>query len=913
MPQTEGIGMRDRRKGEVTELERALGAEVNGDTLFDDATRAVYSTDASNYRHVPAGVVLPRTAEAAAAAVRVADAHGVPVVSRGAGTSVAGNACGTGLVLDFSKYCNKILHIDPENRLARVEPGVVLDDLQAAAAPHGLMFGPDPSTHSRCTLGGMIGNNACGAHSLAWGKTVDNVESLDVLLADGTRLELGQTPRNRLDQLMAEPGRSGALHRELAALRDDLLEAIRTEFPHLPRRVSGYNLDQLLQENDCHVARALVGSEGTCAVVLGATVRLVRPPNRRVLVVLGFSDDYAAADHVGPIRDLNVLAIEGIDANLVDVVRRNKPGSPALAHLPEGRSWLLVEVGGDGESEAESAAQRVVATMETSCSAVIVSDPARARALWRVREEGVGLATRTTAGRPAVSGWEDAAVPPENLGAYLREFDQLLARYGRRGITYGHYGDGCVHVRIDFDLRDPAEVRAYRDVLGEAAELVVAHGGSLSGEHGDGQARSELLSTMYSDPVLGGFRRFKSAFDPRGRLNPGRIVDPLPLDADLRMLVAPPRIPSRTELALPEDGADLAVASQRCVGVGKCLNRSGGVMCPSYRATGEERYSTRGRSRLLFEMVNGEVVTGGWRSQETREALDLCLSCKGCKTDCPAGVDMATYKAEFLHHHYAGRPRPLTHYSMGFLPVWLAVAGIAPSLVNRMSTSRLEPLLKRLAGIAPERALPPLASRRPRSWQKRSGQSSGQSRVLLFPDTFTKYFEPAIGRDAVRVLEELGYFAEVPRTPLCCGLTWFSTGQLGIARHVLRRTARQLRRWTSADVPVVGLEPSCTAFLRCDARELAPGDPDVRSLSESTMTFAQTIAPALRAWDSVVRQGSALVQYHCHQYADLDVDADRQVLEAVATPVVLDSGCCGLAGNSVSNEAITKCPAPARS
>jgi len=824
----------------VSELSDRLRAEVSGDVLTDSSSRAVYSTDASNFRHVPAVVVRPRTVDDVLAAVALAVEHGVPVTNRGAGTSIAGNSAGPGVVLDFARYLDRVVEVDPDRRLAVVQPGVVLDRLNAAAAPHGLLFGPDPSTHSRCTLGGMIGNNACGAHSVAWGKTSENVEALDVLLPDGTRFDTRTPPALKLPDV--DPA----------------------WFPTLGRRVSGYALDALPD-----LTRALVGTEGTCVTVLGATVRLVEAPEQRVLAVLGFANTYDAADNVMALREYDVLALEGIDAGMVAVVRQRTPDSPALALLPPGASWLYVEC------RDEETAQRVASIAPNS---VVVTSPARQRLLWRIREDGAGLATRMADGTEAWSGWEDAAVPPERLGKYLREFDALLAGHGRRGLTYGHYGEGCVHVRIDFDFAS-----GYRAFLEEAADLVVSHGGSISGEHGDGQARSELLSRMYPPEALTAFGRFKAAFDPRNLMNPGRIVDPAPLDADLRVLVAPARIPTRTALALHADGGDMAAATRRCVGVGKCLNHSGGVMCPSYRVTREEQHSTRGRARLLFEMLNGDVVKDGWKSTEVRDALDLCLGCKGCKRDCPVDVDMATYKAEFLHQHYKGRVRPVAHYSMGWLPLWLRLG-----LVNRL-TSRFP----RLAGLAPERRMPVVAKRSFRA-TFRAGKTDGP-KALLFTDTFTNHFEPSIGHDAAAVLTHLGQRVEIPSRTVCCGLTWLSTGQLGIARRVLRRTARILRKHTRAGVPVVGLEPSCTAFLRGDALELAGDDPNVVALAAATRTFAEHVAPSL---DEVPGDGKAVVQTHCHQYAELGFDADRELLaKSGVAAEVLDAGCCGLAGN----------------
>ena len=882
--------------GIASTLAGELREAVRGDVRFDAGTRAVYSTDASNYRAVPIGVVIPRSTDDVLAALDVCRRHDVPVLPRGAATSIAGQTCNVAVVIDFARHLDGVLDIDPERATAHVRPGVVLDSLQAAAGRHGLAFGPDPSTHSRCTLGGMIGNNACGSHSVAWGKTVDNVESLDVVLYDGTRLTVGATDDDRLARLCARDDRIGRLYRELRDLRDDNAELIRRSFPRIDRRVSGYNLDHLLPENGFQLARTLVGTEGTCATILGATVRLVRPPRARALAVLGFADHYAAADNVVDVLGLDPLTVEGIDAGLVAAFRTKNPRSRAADLLPPGKGWLLVETGGDTPAEAADRAREVTAAMAPhGASGVVLTSARERRALWRVREEGAGTATRLADGTEAWSGWEDAAVPPQHLGAYLREFDRLMREHHRRGVVYGHFGDGCLHVRIDFDLHSAQGVAGYRRFLEDAADLVVAHGGSLSGEHGDGQARAELLSRMFPPEIIDAFSRFKAAFDPEDRMNPGKIVRPARLDDDLRLRIAPATIPTRARLALEADNGDLAAASRRCAGVGKCLNASGGVMCPSYRATREERHSTRGRARLLFELLHGDVITDGWRSAEVRDALDLCLSCKGCKSDCPVNVDMASYKAEFLSRHYQGRVRPASHYSMGYLPLWLALGAGMPRLVNRVTGGPAGPLLKRLGGIAAERRIPALA---PRSFQASRPGRPEAADVLLWPDTFTNHFDPGVAHDAVAVLETLGLVVAVPRQRVCCGLTWLSTGQLGVARRVLRRTLRVLEPALDRGMPIVGLEPSCTAFLRSDAAELLPDSASARRLASSVRTFAEVLDEHRDRWTVRHPGQRAMVQVHCHQHADLGFDADRRVLDGLGvTAQVLDSGCCGLAGN----------------
>ncbi|MGQ0846169.1 MAG: FAD-binding and (Fe-S)-binding domain-containing protein [Sporichthyaceae bacterium] len=860
----------------MRDLLEDLRAAVPGGVEADRRRRAEYSSDASNYRHVPRAVVFPANADDVAAAVAVAAAHGVPVTMRGGGTSVGGSSIGPGVVLDCSRRFNRLLDLDPHARLARVEPGLVLGRLREAAAAHGLTFGPDPSTHSRCTLGGMIGNNACGSHSLAWGRTVDAVESLDVLLADGSRLALnGRPPANErlrvaLDELM---------------VRHD--EAIRTGLGRFGRQASGYGLEHLLPERGPHWGRALVGAEGTCAVVLGATVRLVAPPAARSLLVLGCPDLADAADAVPAIRALRPLTCEGIDTHLL-------PPGADRGGLPRGEGWLLVEFGGAGQAEADAAARAAAAALRGEFpDSAVVHDPAERAAIWRIREDGAGLATRTS--RPdggttaAWPGWEDAAVPVERLGSYVRGFRELMNRHGRRGVLYGHFGDGCLHVRIDFDLASKAGVAAYRSFVEEGADLVAAHGGSCSGEHGDGQARSELLARTHPPQLLTAFAEFQRAFDPGRVLNPGLLVQPRALDADLRL--DRPRRSLPVLFSYPGDAGDFDGAVHRCVGVGRCRSAAGGVMCPSFRATGDEKDSTRGRARVLQEMVRGELIEDGWRSTEVRDALDLCLSCKGCKRDCPVGVDLATYKAEFLHHHYRGRLRPVGHYSLGWLPVWARLAAQAPAAANALAK---RPTVRRAGGVALERTLP-LFSAGP-DLPAVAGPVDGP-RVALWIDTFTAAFAPHLARAGLEVLAAAGLRAQVVAGRPCCGMTWIHSGQLGIARRVLRRTVAALAPLAAAGVPVVGLEPSCTAALRSDLPALLDGA-QAKAVGAAVLSVAEALARYAPDWrPAAPPAGPVLAQVHCHQHAEGGYSADAALLRTYGVDLrVLDTGCCGLAG-----------------
>ena len=866
---------------EPRDLAAALVRAGVGEAEFGNRRRAEYSSDASNYRVVPTVVAYPRDVDEVQSAVSVAVERGVPVTTRGGGTSTAGNSVGSGVVLDLSRHLNRVLAIDPDARTAVVEPGAMLDTITAAGAPHGLRYGPDPSTHARASIGGSIGNNACGPRALKYGRTAENVVALDLLTAGGARFD---TARSVPADLQA--GLDAVVRANLAV--------IRTEFGRFKRQVSGYSLEHLLPENGNHLSRFLVGTEGTLGVTLGATVRLVESPKAVALCVLGYPDMAEAADAVPGLLPHDMVALEGMDARLVDVVRRRR-GEAAVPDLPRGDGWLFVETAGDTEAEAIAHAEKLVA--DANClDHAVVTGPA-ARALWRIREDGAGLGGRTPAGAPAWPGWEDAAVPPERLGTYLREFQALMADHDLDGLCYGHFGDGCVHVRIDFPFTTAPG--RYREFVLETAKLVGSHGGSMSGEHGDGRARGELLPHMYSAESIRAFGDVKRLFDPRNLLNPGVIVDPAPLDADLRV---PAARPLRTNLAFAyaQDGGDLSTAAHRCVGVGKCradTTAAGGVMCPSYLATRDEKDSTRGRSRVLQELANGSLVNG-YRAEELHESLDLCLSCKGCSSDCPAGVDMATYKAEVLHQTYRRRLRPASHYALGMLPRWSRLASLAPRLANgTLRSATLARIAKRAGGIDQRRALPEFARRTFRQWFGERPTAPDGTPVLLWVDTFTNHFSPEVGEAAVRVLEAAGYQVQLTGRSVCCGLTWISTGQLDGAKRQLRRSLDALTEAAAAGIPIVGLEPSCTAVLRHDLAGLLPDDPRTAAVVASTRTLAELLT-ATPGWTPPRLDGvQAVAQPHCHQHAVMGWQADAGLLADAGAQVQAVGGCCGLAGN----------------
>jgi FAD/FMN-containing dehydrogenase/Fe-S oxidoreductase len=876
----------------VDSLRAALGDQV------DDSSRrrAEYSSDASNYRVVPEAVVFPLTVDDVVTAAGICRELGVPLTVRGAGTSIAGNAVGPGVVIDLSRHINRIVDLDPDARTATVEPGVILDDLQARARAHGLRFGPDPSTHARCTIGGMIGNNACGAHAMAYGTTAANVVSLDLLDGTGRRFAAGAAGPDGLDAMV--PG--------LDAFALGAVAPIADELGRFGRQVSGYSLEHLLPDRGRHLGRTLVGTEGTCGVVLGATVSLTPLPAATALAVLGYPDIATAAEAVPGLLPHRPLALEGIDARMVDVVRAHRSAA-AVPELPAGAAWLFAEVGGADQADAIAAAERLAGAGDALGTMVAPAGPTAAR-LWAIREDGAGLGGRTPSGEPAWPGWEDAAVPPAVLGPYLRDFEQLMAQHRIDGLLYGHFGDGCVHVRLDLPVAE--HNRRLREFLTEAATLVAGYGGSLSGEHGDGRARSELLPLMYSPQAIEAFTGFKRLLDPDGILNPGVVVDADPVDSYLRMAEARP-LRTVGGFALHADGGDFTQAVHRCVGIGKCRADTGGFMCPSYLATRDEKDSTRGRARVLQELANGSLVRGGWKSPEVHEALDLCLSCKACARDCPASIDMASYRAEVLHETYRRRLRPASHYALGWLPRWTALASRAPMLANRLAQlPGAASLAKRLAGIDARRELPAFAPRAldPSALRRHTQRPAAprpavrprHTQVVVWADTFTRAFTPTVAERAVAVLVEAGFEVVVPQESACCGLTWISTGQLDGARKRLRATLDVLAPYAEAGMTIVGLEPSCTAVLRSDLVELLDHDPRAEAVAAATHTLAETLVTASPdlAWLAGRLDGVHLIaQPHCHHYAVMGYDADLKVLKAAGAEVTTLSGCCGLAGN----------------
>jgi FAD/FMN-containing dehydrogenase/Fe-S oxidoreductase len=878
---------------------------VKGEVRFDRGSRALYATDGSNYRQIPIGLVLPRDEEDVVAAVGACRKFGAPVLPRGAGTSLAGQCCNVAVVLDFTKYMNRILELDAARKFARVQPGVVLDSLRSRAEAYQLTLAPDPSTHNRCTIGGMIGNNSCGTHSLLGGKTVDNVEELHILLYNGLQMTVGSTSESELEGIIAQGGGRGEIYGALRRIREEYADLIRARFPKIPRRVSGYNLDELLPENGLHVARALVGTEGTCAIVLEAKVKLIHSPQQRVLVGLGYDDAFHAADHVPEILEFGPIGLEGFEGSIVDGLRRK--GAPNLELLPPGGGYLLVEFGADDAREASDPALQLIEHLKNVSappSMRLYSAP-EARAVWQIREAGPRAAAFAPGAPAEWEGWDDSAVPPEKLGGYLRDIRALMNEYQYRGAFYGHFGHGCVHMRVTFDLESETGIRQYGEFIERAADLVVAYGGSLSGEHGDGQSRAALLPKMFGPELVQAFGEFKRAWDPDNKLNPHKVVNAylptenLRLGADYR-----PQRPE-THFQFPEDDGSLAKATLRCIGLGACRKSDGGTMCPSYMATREEEHSTRGRAHMLFELLQGELLRRAWNDEHVKKSLDLCLSCKACKSECPANVDVATYKAEFLSHYYERKRRPLRAYAFGMINRWAKWASQAPAVANFFSHAPgFRDLLGLILGLAPQRQLPRLARFNFRQWAQgerpllfAKTPRSETPEVLLWVDTFNNYFHPETSRAALEVLEHAGFKVKCPQPVLCCGRPLYDFGMLTEAKRYLREVMDALGAEIDGGLPIVVLEPSCASVFRDELHNLFPRDVRASRLRQQTFLLSEFLVKHAPGYNPPKLSAKILLHGHCHHKSLMKMNDEASLLGRMGVELECpDAGCCGMAG-----------------
>ncbi|QNI37289.1 FAD-binding and (Fe-S)-binding domain-containing protein [Edaphobacter albus] len=898
---------------QAVQLEQALRQKVRGEVRFDEASRALYATDASNYRHIPIGLVIPRDEEDVIAAVSVCREFKAPILSRGGGTSLAGQCTNFAVIFDFSKYMNKMGPVDPVTRTVRVQPGIVLDRVREAAEKHALTYAPDPATHSRCTIGGMIGNNSCGVHALMGGKTVDNIHSLDILLYDGTRLTVGQTPDREIAGHIQSGGRIGGIYSSLKILRDTYGNLVRQKFPNIPRRVSGFNLDELLPENNFNLARALVGSEGTCAIILGATLNLVESPQFRTLVGVGFEDVFIAADHVPLVLTHKPIGLEGMDGLLLDSLRAKQKALDDIPLLPEGRGFLLAEFGGNSQVESDQRAHDFAVAMNGVAEARIYSH-AEAHRVWAIRESGLGATAFVPGKRTGWEGWEDAAVAPEQLGSYLRSLYRLMEQYGYWSPMYGHFGQGCVHMRLSFDLETEKGILDFRRFMDEAADIAIAHGGSLSGEHGDGQARGALLPKMFGPELMEAFRTFKRIWDPDNKLNPNKMIDGHEIHEDLRLGADYAPWEPETHFAFASDNGSFARATLRCVGVGACRKADAGTMCPSYMATGEEQHSTRGRAHMLWELMQREVLPKDWANEQVRESLDLCLSCKACRSECPVSVDMATYKAEFLSHHYEHHSRPLAHYAFGRIDRFARLASIAPGIVNFINgLPGISHLMKEVLHIHPSRKFPrfsrPFTPDRRMArdasrlrGDRRTAASAEAPRVFLWADTFNNYFHPVTMRAAYKVLTDAGFQITVPNRHLCCGRPLYDFGMLDTAKQYLEKVLDALTPQIEAGTPVVVLEPSCASVFRDELTNLIPNDPRAQKLRSQVYLLSEFLVKFAPDYQPPRVDQKIVVHGHCHHKAMTGIGEhgmtdEIKLLRATGADVqVLDSGCCGMAG-----------------
>jgi len=897
--------------GEALELQRELKRTLKGEVRFDRGSRALYATDGSNYRQIPIGLVVPRNDEDVIAAVTACRKFGAPVLARGAGTSLAGQCCNVAVVLDFTKYMNKILEINPQQGFARVQPGVVLDSLRYQVEKHQLTFAPDPSTHNRCTIGGMIGNNSCGTHSLLGGKTVDNVQQLRILLYDGTQLNVGGTSEGDLGSKINAGGRESEIYTRLRLIRDQYSAQIRAGFPQIPRRVSGYNLDELLPERGFDVARALVGTEGTCVIVLEAKLKLIHSPQHRVLVGLGYKDVFIAADHVPEILEFQPIGLEGFEGSIVDGLKQK--GAAHLDLLPEGRGILLVEFGSDVAAQTDAVAQKLIERLERSDAPPTARRYTRdeARQVWQLREAGPRAAAFAPGAVPEWEGWDDAAVAPEKLGAYLRDIRNLMDQYNYRGSFYGHFGHGCIHMRVSFDLQSANGIRKYAEFIERAADLVISYGGSLSGEHGDGQSRGSLLPKMFGPELMRAFTEFKSIWDPGNKMNPNKVVNPYLPTENLRLGADYKPLLPKTHFAFAGDNGSLPQATLRCIGLGACRKQDGGSMCPSYMVTLEEEHSTRGRAHLLFEMLQGEVLREGWQDEHVKKALDLCLSCKACKSECPANVDLATYRAEFLSHYYENKSRPLHAHVFGRINRWARLASPFAEIVNFAGrTSALRFLLNKTLRLAPRRQLPQFAATTFQRWVRNrqsaeAGLNSKHTRpsgadkreVVLWVDTFNNYFHPETSRAALEVLEDAGFQVTTSQQHLCCGRPLYDFGMLDEAKRYLARILRVLGPQIEAGLSIVVLEPSCASVFRDELVNLFPDDAQAKKLRAQTFLLSEFLQHHAPGYQPSQLSRRVLVHGHCHHKALMNMTDEEALLRRMGAEVsVPDSGCCGLAG-----------------
>lgn len=894
----------------LSKFSTTLAMAIAGDCDFSAAGVALYTSDASNYRQIPLGVVYPKNSDDVKITTNLCREQALPVLMRGGGTSQNGQCVNEAVILDCSRYMTRVLSINEDDRTALVEPGIVCDALKAEAERVGLTFGPDPATHSRCTLGGMIGNNSCGPHSMLAGKTVENVVALEVLTSEGDQFWVGPTTEDELESIIAKGDRQAAIYAELKAIRNEYAEEIRARYPNIKRRVSGYNLDQLLPENGFNVARALVGSEGTCISILQARVSLIENPLHKRLVVLGFKDIYTAGDSVPELMPFKPIAMEGLDWNIIGGLNDRNLKQQEVALLPEGRAWLLVELSASSEGALDEHCNSFVYAMKDSLlvqSVIQITNPNDVTAIWSIREQGASATSMSLnpADSDPIVGWEDTAVDPLQLGNYLREFQALVDRFGYTTSLYGHFGDGCIHARITFDTRTKEGIVHWRNFSQDIAKLVVKFGGSLSGEHGDGQAKAEFLPIMFGENLMNAFRRFKAAWDPQGRMNPGKLIDAYKMDDNLRFGPDYARPLINTTLQFVQDVGGFARSSERCIGMGKCRAQTG-AMCPSYQASGEERYSTRGRAHLLHELVRGEVLVDGWQNTDIADSLEHCLSCKACKHECPTQVDIAAYKAEFMAAHYQHKRRPLHHYALGFIGSTLPKVGKLAPLINFSQQGLLGGIVKKLLGFSQGKSLPLLEKQSFSAWTRQHAArhdqhfswfgSTEHPVVVLWSDSVNAHYRVAVLKSAIAVLNKCGYQVAIAKSFFCCGRPLYEYGFLEQARSQLQQILDNFHPHLPVNSSIVVLEPSCLSVFKDELKKLYPDDRNASDLSERAMTLSAFLSGKITAPKRILNKG--ILHLHCHDKSQGGPNHERDWMqlcfESLEEP---EAGCCGMAGS----------------
>jgi FAD/FMN-containing dehydrogenase/Fe-S oxidoreductase len=896
---------------DVASMEAELIANIEGEVRFDYGTKALYATDASNYRQVPLGVVLPKTEQDVINTVAICKKYHSPVLSRGGGTSLTGSCCNVAVVMDMTKYYNKVLKIDKEKKTVTVQPGIVLDEMRNATKKNAnLTFGPDPATHSHCAIGGMLGNDSCGIHSVmsqfyGYGaRTADNTESLTILTYDGVKMKVGPTSDEEFENIIKAGGRKAEIYKSLKDLRDKYADKIREKFPPIPRRVSGYNLPSLLPEQGFNVAQALVGSEGTCVTILEAEMKLMPEPGARSLLVLGYPDIYAAGHACPQVMKHKPIGLEGFDELLIEFMKKKGLNMDDVPLLPKGGGWLLVEFDGKDKTESDNKAKKLMEELKSGDNPPNMSlfdDPDQEQKLWEIRESGLG-ATAFVPGEPdGAPGWEDSAVAPDKVGDYLKDLRDLFDKYDYHPSLYGHFGQGCIHCRVGFDLVTEAGIEHYKKFSIEASHLVVRYGGTLSGEHGDGQTRGSLLHIMFGEEIMQAFHEFKSIWDPEWLMNPGKVIDSYGQLSDLRLGTTynPPAPKTHFHFLHDDNKGSFARATLRCVGVGNCRRHEGGTMCPSYMVTREEKDSTRGRAHLLFEMLNGNVIKDGWNDEYVKESLDLCLACKGCKGDCPVNVDIATLKSEFLSHYYEKNRRPASAFAFGWIYWWSRLASLVPGIVNFVThVPGLRNLVKSSVGVTQKRTIPKFAQQTFRNWFcKQHKEINDKPKVILWVDTFNNFFKPETLVAGMEVLEAAGFRVVIAKRVICCGRPLYDFGMLDTAKTMLLQILDTLRDEIRAGTSVVGLEPSCVSVFRDELCDLLLANEDAKRLKEQTFTLAEFLEKKAPDFKIPQLHRNAIVHGHCHHNAIMKMDSEERLLQKMGLHYnVLDSGCCGMAG-----------------